>query len=157
MKYTYRIENPNGKVGPAWGATYTSLALAKRMVAIEYGVREVVQTEWVYTGSGEDCALLYTSKLSMENDPFDGSWAPRVYRSEKKPAKHPQLVERPVCETSIASPGCRGWGWFNGQEIQRCDECKTFESDAEACAHVAGCPTCQRELGRIIAEEQVST
>lgn len=31
--------------------------------------------------------------------------------------------------------GCPGWAVFNGNDLQRCDECKRFSDDDEACAH----------------------
>ncbi len=34
------------------------------------------------------------------------------------------------------SPGCPGWVVFNGNEIQRCDECARFADDGEAIAYV---------------------
>jgi hypothetical protein len=46
------------------------------------------------------------------------------------------------------SPGCPGWGWFNDEEIQRCDDCAIFDDDDDAREHVAGCVACRAELRR---------
>lgn len=37
---------------------------------------------------------------------------------------------------SPCSPGCPGWAVFNGNGIQRCDECNRFPDDDAAIAHV---------------------
>ena len=53
----------------------------------------------------------------------------------------PRLADR-------CSRTCLGWGIFNGNEIQRCDECHhgkrgPFEDDDAARAHVAKCRPCR--------------
>lgn len=53
------------------------------------------------------------------------------------------------CPTNAFPPcseGCPGWGWFNGSEVQRCDECRRFESDDAAAEHIAGCAECRAHL-----------
>lgn len=50
-------------------------------------------------------------------------------------------------------PSCPGWGWFNGDEVQRCDECGRFADDEEALTHLQGCADCQRHLGTLVVAE----
>jgi hypothetical protein len=50
------------------------------------------------------------------------------------------------------SPGCRGWDLFDtehGQEVERCDDCRTFDDDEDAREHVLGCRTCREDLAEM--------
>lgn len=44
-------------------------------------------------------------------------------------------------------PSCPGWGYFNGCEIQRCDECGTLPSDECAQAYVRMSASVARNTG----------
>lgn len=50
---------------------------------------------------------------------------------------------------------CPGWGWFDGADLLRCDECAAFADDGEALSHVRECLPCQAILGAEVAASLV--
>jgi hypothetical protein len=51
---------------------------------------------------------------------------------------------------------CPGWGWFNGSEVQRCDQCGVFDTDEDATDHIRGCNPCRDRLAKDVLTEVLS-
>jgi hypothetical protein len=55
--------------------------------------------------------------------------------------------ESPPCPTydsidKCDDGDCRGWDWFNDEDVEACDTCERFTDDLEALLHVQGCAPC---------------
>jgi hypothetical protein len=50
-------------------------------------------------------------------------------------------------------PNCPGWAFFNNNEIQRCDTCNRFRSDAGAVEHVRNLLEDALALAQYVSDE----